>query len=69
MSSMKATYKIEFVSPMIGGGSQVLMRVFLGHPAGTGLSLVCELLTNPTVNGPEDDGMLINEPMAVCTTG
>ena len=66
---MKETYRIEFLKPMIGGGSQVLERSFLGHPAGIGLSFVCELLTSPTVSGPEGEGMLIMGPMAVCTIG
>ena len=69
MSSMWETYRIELLMPMIGGGSQVLVREFLGQPAGIGLSLVCELLTSPTVSGPDGEGKLIMGPMAVCTIG
>ena len=39
-SRKKEQYKIELAKPKIGGGSQVLERVFFGHPAGIGLSLV-----------------------------
>ena len=51
---------------MIGGGSQVLERVFFGQPGGIGLSLVCEALIRPTVIGPDEEGRLIKEPRAVC---
>ena len=65
-SRKKETYRIELVKPMIGGGSQVLERVFFGQPAGIGLSLVCEVLIRPTVIGPDDEGKLIRGPMAEC---
>ena len=65
-SRKKETYKIELPKPMIGGGSQVLERVFFGQPGGIGLSLVCEVLIRPTVIGPDEEGRLIRGPRAVC---